>query len=234
MRHRVRSGTGASTRRSNRARATATPTSRTFALTGLVQPMRIALIQVMQETCSFNPTPTTLDDFASFGILEGSEMLTRSDSVGPIGGYVEGLAQSGVAVETVPIVRGTAQSGGRLTSEAFDFFDAKVRDGLLEAGAARRHRHAPPRRGVRRRPRRRRGRPARLRPSSRRTVTAGRRDARPPRQRDRGDDRNADIVMGFRTQPHDQFETARDLTRARRAARSPARSLRRSHGASCA
>ena len=25
--------------------------------------------------------------------------------------------------------------------------------------------------------------------------------------------RNADIVMGFRTQPHDQFETARDLTR---------------------
>ena len=56
--------------------------------------MRIALIQVMQETCSFNPTPTTLADFASFGILEGAELLARSDSVGPIGGYVEGIARS--------------------------------------------------------------------------------------------------------------------------------------------
>ena len=34
----------------------------------------------------------------------------------------------------MPIVRGTAQSGGRLTREAFEFFDAKVRDGLAGAG----------------------------------------------------------------------------------------------------
>ena len=97
--------------------------------------MRIGLIQVMQETCSFNPTPTTLADFESFGILEGAEMLEHSDSVGPVGGYLEAVARSGSAIETVPIVRGTAQSGGRLTREAFEFFDAKVRNGLAGAGA---------------------------------------------------------------------------------------------------
>ena len=151
--------------------------------------MRIGLIQVMQETCSFNPTPTTLADFASFGILEGAEMLERSDSAGPIGGYLDAVARSGTAIETVPIIRGTAQSGGRLTSEAFDFFDAKVRDGLAGAGeldgvvmllhGAASADGLDDVEGA-------------LLDSAREVVgpdTAGRRDARPPRQRDGADDR---------------------------------------------
>jgi microcystin degradation protein MlrC len=174
--------------------------------------MRIALVQVMQETCSFNPTPTTLADFASFGILEGPDLLARSDSVGPVAGYLEGIARSGVAVETVPIVRGTAQSGGRLTSEAFNFFDAKVRSGLLDAGAvdgvvmllhgAASAADLDDVEGA-------------LLDSVRNVV-----GATPVAvmldhhanvtERMIGD---ADIVVGFRTQPHDQFETARDLTR---------------------
>ena len=90
MRRRVHSGTGASTRRRSPLASPQRQQAVRVALIELVQPMRIALIQVMQETCSFNPTPTTLADFASFGILEGPELLARSDSVGPIGGYVEG------------------------------------------------------------------------------------------------------------------------------------------------
>ena len=175
--------------------------------------MRIALIQVMQETCSFNPTPTTLADFASFGILEGPELLAHSDSVGPIGGYLEAVARSGLTVETVPIVRGTAQSGGRLTREAIDFFDAKVRGGLLAAGAVDGivmllHGAASADGlddvegalldSVR----------AVVGPTLPVAVMLDHHANVTERMI-----RDADIVMGFRTQPHDQFETARDLTR---------------------
>ena len=66
--------------------------------------MQVGLIQVMQETCSFNPTPTTLADFESFGIYEGKEMLERSDTNGPIAGYLDGVARSGVDVNTVAII----------------------------------------------------------------------------------------------------------------------------------
>ena len=174
--------------------------------------MRIGLIQVMQETCSFNPTPTTLADFASFGILEGAEMLERSDSAGPIGGYLEAVARSGSAIETVPIIRGTAQSGGRLTREAFEFFDAKVRDGLAGAGTldgvvmllhgAASADGLDDVEGA-------------LLDSAREVVgstlpVAVMLDHHANVTRRMIE--RSDILMGFRTQPHDQFETSRDLT----------------------
>jgi microcystin degradation protein MlrC len=175
--------------------------------------MRIGLIQVMQETCSFNPTPTTLGDFASFGILRGADVLERSDTAGPIAGYLEGVRMSGCAVDTVAIVRGTAQSGGRLTREAFDHFDTVIRDGLADAGdldgvvmllhgaasadgiddvegallATARSVIGP-------------DVPLALMLDHHANVT-------------RAIVEHADVLMGFRTQPHDQFETARDLTR---------------------
>ena len=48
--------------------------------------MRIGLVQVTQETSSFNPTLTTLADFESFGIYEGDEILERLPSAGLVGG----------------------------------------------------------------------------------------------------------------------------------------------------
>ncbi|MEY2580795.1 MAG: hypothetical protein QOE09_644 [Ilumatobacteraceae bacterium] len=174
--------------------------------------MRIGLIQVMQETCSFNPTPTTLTHFESFGIHEGRDVLERSDSVGPIGGYLAGVALSGVAVDTVPIVRGTAQSGGRLTREAFDFFERTIRDGLAGAGeldgiVMLLHGAASAEGlddvegallaivldvvgpAV----------PIAVMLDHHANVTQAMID-------------HADLIVGFRTQPHDQLETARDLT----------------------
>lgn len=174
--------------------------------------MRVGLIQVMQETCSFNPTPTTLADFESFGILDGEEMLRRSDSVGPIGGYLEGVARSGIVVDTVAIVRGTAQSGGRLTREAFDFFDTAVRRGLADAGpldgiVMLLHGAAS----------------AEGRDDVEGALLGSVRDVVGPalpaavmldHHANVTSDiiERSDIVMGFRTQPHDQFETSRDLT----------------------
>ncbi len=96
--------------------------------------MRIALIHVGQETNDFNPSPTTLRDYQSFGIIEGEEILQRFRGLGQIGGYIEAVEQSGQPVETVPIIRGWAVAGGRIDRESYAFFDRKIRAGLAAAG----------------------------------------------------------------------------------------------------
>lgn len=96
--------------------------------------MRIALIHVGQETNDFNPVATTLRDYASYGIFEGPEILRRFRGLGQIGGHIEAVERSGLAVETVPIIRGWAVAGGRITREAYDYFDERIRSGLRQAG----------------------------------------------------------------------------------------------------
>jgi len=174
--------------------------------------MRVGLIKITQETSSFNPTPTTLADFESFGIYEGDEILERLHSAGPVGGYLTGIEQSGVDVETVPVIRGAARSGGRLSREAFEFFDDKVRDGLQIAGpldglvmllhgAASAEGLDDVEGALLRTARDVVGHslPLALMLDHHANLTQQMID-------------HADVIVGFRTQPHDQFETARDLT----------------------
>ena len=96
--------------------------------------MRIGLIHVSQETNDFNPVPTTMLDYESFGIVEGPAILQQFRGMGQIGGYIEAVEQSGRSIETVPIIRGWATAGGRISTEAYRFFDAKIRAGLSAAG----------------------------------------------------------------------------------------------------
>jgi len=96
--------------------------------------MRLALIDIGQETNDFNPVPTTLRDYEAFGIFAGSEIFAKLRGMGQVGGYLEAVEQSGRAIETVPIIRAWATAGGRITDEARRFFDAKIRDGLKAAG----------------------------------------------------------------------------------------------------
>lgn len=174
--------------------------------------MRIGLIQITQETSSFNPTLTTLADFESFGIYEGHEMLKRLVSSGPVGGYLDAIGRTDVDVDTVPIIRGAARSGGRLSTDAFEFFDAKVRDGLGQAGeldglvmllhgAASAVGIDDVEGALLRTARDVVGPslPLALMLDHHANVTQEIID-------------HSDIIVGFRTQPHDQFETARDLT----------------------
>jgi microcystin degradation protein MlrC len=97
--------------------------------------MRIALIHIGQETNDFNPLPTTLRDFESFGIFEGPEILEKLRGLGQVGGHLAAIEQSGMDVQHVPIIRAWASAGGRLDRTAYDFFDRKIRDGLKAAGA---------------------------------------------------------------------------------------------------
>lgn len=174
--------------------------------------MRIGLVQITQETSSFNPTLTTLADFESFGIYEGDEILERLRSAGPIGGYVAGIETSGVDVETVPIIRAAARSGGRLTLESFEYFNDKVRTGLQQAGdldgvvmllhgAASAEGIDDVEGELLKTARQAVGSavPIAVMLDHHANVTQAMVD-------------HSNVIVGFRTQPHDQFETAQALT----------------------
>ncbi|MDX6751206.1 M81 family metallopeptidase [Geminicoccaceae bacterium 1502E] len=96
--------------------------------------MRLAVIHIAQETNDFNPELTTLRDYESFGLFEGAQIFEKLHGVGQIGGYLEAVEESGLDVESVPIIRGFATAGGRISTEAREFFEAKIRDGLAAAG----------------------------------------------------------------------------------------------------
>ncbi len=51
--------------------------------------MRLALAQFGQETDTFNPEPTTLEDFRAFGLYLGDEVVDRMRGVSTIGGYLD-------------------------------------------------------------------------------------------------------------------------------------------------
>jgi len=95
--------------------------------------VRIAVIHVAQETNDFNPVLTTLADYDAFGVYEGAQMIERLQGLGQVGGYLKVVAESGLAIDTVPIIRAWAVAGGRISKQAFDFFQHKIRNGLEAA-----------------------------------------------------------------------------------------------------
>lgn len=96
--------------------------------------MRLGLIHVAQETCTFNPLPTTLDDYRAFGIHEGLDIPAKVGDLGQVGGHYAAVTASGLAIETVPIIRAWAIAGGRITREAHAYFMEKIERGLKAAG----------------------------------------------------------------------------------------------------
>lgn len=89
--------------------------------------MRIAVINIGQETNDFNPMPTTLAHYRAFGLYEGREILDKLDGLGQVGGHLQAAAESGLDVETVPLIRAWASAGGRLDRETFDYFQERIR-----------------------------------------------------------------------------------------------------------
>jgi microcystin degradation protein MlrC len=96
--------------------------------------MRVALIHVMQETDTFNPVLTTLDGFRNVALLEGHSVLDRVDPAGPIAGCIDAVGTSGKNVEIVPIIRADAQSGGRLSVDTLAMLSERIVRGLRAAG----------------------------------------------------------------------------------------------------
>jgi microcystin degradation protein MlrC len=96
--------------------------------------MRVALIHISQETNDFHSLLTTLDDYAAFGLHEGAAVLEKARGHAAIDGWIDAIAESGLPVEWVPIVWGVAGAGGRITTEARQFFLDAIRRNLAPAG----------------------------------------------------------------------------------------------------
>jgi microcystin degradation protein MlrC len=96
--------------------------------------MRVALIHVSQETNDFHPVLTTLADYAAFGIHEGPAILEKARGHAAIDGWIDAIAASKLPVEWVPIVWAVAGAGGRISTEARQFFLDAIRRNLAAAG----------------------------------------------------------------------------------------------------
>ena len=94
--------------------------------------MRIGVIRISQETDTFNPNPTTLEHFASFGIHHGNDVIDRS-GVGVVRGYLQAAGERG-GVETVPLFKARAVAGGRVDSSTYEYLMSQLDEGLRGAG----------------------------------------------------------------------------------------------------
>lgn len=83
--------------------------------------MRIAIAEIAQETCSFNPVPTKLEDFELGGLYFGDEILKKMRGVERIGGFIAAAEEESTYIEPLPLIRAWAMSGGKITEEALDY-----------------------------------------------------------------------------------------------------------------
>ncbi len=96
--------------------------------------MRLAVTYIGQESNTFNPAPSTLEDFAAFGLYRGREVLDKLVGIGPIGGFLEAVESSGRDVELVPLIKARAVAGGRLADDALGVLTAELTELLVAAG----------------------------------------------------------------------------------------------------
>ena len=95
--------------------------------------MRIGMVLVSQETDTFNPAPTTVDHFASYGIHRGRDVLDHAER-GQVAGHLAAASERG-GVETIPIFSTKAVAGGRLSADTLGFLVDEVVTGIEGAGA---------------------------------------------------------------------------------------------------
>ncbi len=87
---------------------------------------RIGVASIIQETNTFSPIRSTLDDFEGQGLLEGE--LAREALAGTnteLAGAVDELERQGAM--PVPLIRAWAMSGGPLQHEALTELRARLR-----------------------------------------------------------------------------------------------------------
>ncbi|WP_214110534.1 M81 family metallopeptidase [Acrocarpospora catenulata] len=96
-------------------------------------PVRIAVASLIQETNTFSPQPSTLDDFRAQGLWLGAEAMDRSAGTNTeFAGAVERIGEAGA--RPVPIMRAWAMSGGVLDRPGFATLRGLLTDGLAAAG----------------------------------------------------------------------------------------------------
>ena len=97
--------------------------------------MRIAIGQLWQETNTFNPTPTTRQDFEEFGVLRGRDLIEQMADTNELGGFIQSLRAWPEKPEIVGLVRLPAWPSGTATVATFDWIRDEVLGSLDRAGA---------------------------------------------------------------------------------------------------
>lgn len=93
---------------------------------------RVAVASIIQETNTFSPIPSTMEDFRAQGLWIGADALANTRSTNTeFAGAVAAIEAAGAMV--VPIVRAWAMSGGELDGASFNELSALLVTGLVAA-----------------------------------------------------------------------------------------------------
>lgn len=96
--------------------------------------LRLAVAYIGQESNTFNPAPSTIENFEAFGVYRGQEVIDKLVGVGPIGGFLEGINAGEDSVDLLPLLRARAVAGGRLAGETLQALTAEMTQRLADAG----------------------------------------------------------------------------------------------------
>jgi microcystin degradation protein MlrC len=81
--------------------------------------MRVAIAEFKQETNTFVPRPTTLDDFEAWHLWYGDDLIAGLQGTNSeIDGFLNVLGEA--EIEPVPVLATFAMSGGRVTDNAYE------------------------------------------------------------------------------------------------------------------
>ena len=92
--------------------------------------MRIAIGQLWQESNTFNPWPTTRQDFVDFGVCRGADLVERMADTNELGGFIQSLRGWPELLEIVGLVRLPAWPAGAATRDTFDWLRGEMLDSL--------------------------------------------------------------------------------------------------------
>ena len=95
--------------------------------------MRIAVAQVIQETCSFTPTPTTIERFRDVGLREGRDVLDGVALTSALHGFLDAVGRR-TGCRIVPILDASAVAGGPLTSNTLGYLEERLLANLRSSG----------------------------------------------------------------------------------------------------
>ena len=98
--------------------------------------MRIAIAMIMQETHSFSPLPTGIEEFRYsplVPLITGQEVLSSHRGIeSEVGGFIKVCEEEGI--EMVPLFTTFAVTAGPVTADAFAWLKSMLTDGLRDAG----------------------------------------------------------------------------------------------------
>ena len=83
--------------------------------------MRILIGMIWQETNTFSPVRTTLEDFGNLGLHYGKEIVEKYANVTELGGFIQAAKSEKPSVEIVPSIRAAAWPAGKVEKSTYHF-----------------------------------------------------------------------------------------------------------------